>query len=329
MTRRRSGTNWSWIRGLIEFNLRQRPEFQKDFRLEEKIQSLGQGLFHRNYLFEAAGEVLVLRLSKVERGWQSRKEAVIALRKEAKTLQALEAFDLPFEVPKLICLVKEDSADPVGLIESAVNGESLSLFCRGVEPEFPLKIIAEAAVAVHKLPKSDFTHLTTRADSRAHVIEQLQDLPLSLFEEFEEAAKARDWILDHLPEGSPSTVLHGDLLPQNLLFDDSKDGKVAVIDWECAEIGDPAYDLAIVTRGARKPLGATGGLKRLVEYYNEASAQKITRRAVMVHELLFHLKWMAEAVENRATNRFGGHGPEHYAGLLRSILGRAQQLSQE
>jgi aminoglycoside phosphotransferase (APT) family kinase protein len=329
MTRRRSGTNWSRLRGLIEFNLRQRPEFQKDFRLEEKIQSLGQGLFHRNYLFEAAGEVLVLRLSKVERGWQSRKEAVIGLRKEAKTLQALEAFHLPFEIPKLVCLVKEDSGDPVGLIESAVNGESLSLFCRGVEPEFPLKIIAEAAVAVHKLPKSDFTHLTTRADSRAHVEEQLRELSPSLFERFKEAAKARGWILDHLPQGQPSTILHGDLLPQNLLFDDSKDGKIAVIDWECAQIGDPAYDLAIVTRGARKPLGATDGLRWLVEYYNEIGAQKITLNAVIVHELLFHLKWTAEAIENRATNCFGGHGPEHYAGLLRSILGRAQQLSQE
>ncbi len=298
MARRRARTNWSWLRWLIECNLREQAGFENGFRLQD-IQPLGHGLFHQNYLFEAAGNVLVLRLSKVEPGLQNREESVSRLREEAKTLQALKSFALPFEIPKL------------------------------VEPEFPLKIIAEAAVAVHKLPKSDFTHLTTRADSRAHVIDQLQDLPLSLFEEFEEAAKARDWILDHLPEGQPSTVLHGDLLPQNVLFDHSRDSKVAVIDWECAEIGDPAYDLAIVTRGARKPLGATGGLQRLVEYYNEASAQKISRRAVIVHELLFHLKWMAEAVENRAINRFGGHGPEHYAGLLRSILGRAQQLSQE
>jgi hypothetical protein len=93
MTRRGSGTNWSWLRWLIEFNLRQRPEFPKDFRLERRIEALGQGLFHRNYWFEAGGAFLVLRLSKVERGWQSCKEAVISLRKEAKTLQALEAFD--------------------------------------------------------------------------------------------------------------------------------------------------------------------------------------------------------------------------------------------
>jgi len=327
MARHRSGTNWSWLRWLIESNLREQPGFEAGFELEEKIQSLGQGLFHRNYLFEARGELLVLRLSKIEPDLQDRKEAVDRLHKEAKTLRALESFDLPFEVPKLICLVKEDSEDPIGLIESAVNGESLSLFCRGIEPEFPLKIIAEVAVAVHKLPKSDFTHLTTRVDARTHVQEQLQELPPSLFEQFGEAADARDWVLDHLPEGQPSTVLHGDLLPQNLLLDHSADGRVAVIDWECAEIGDPAWDIAIVTRGVRKPLGAASGLRRLVEYYNEAGGQKITLSAVIAHELLFHLEWMAEAVENRAKNRFGGHGPEHYAGLLRSIQSRAEQLS--
>jgi aminoglycoside phosphotransferase (APT) family kinase protein len=327
MVHRRSGTDWSWLRWLIEYNLRKLPRFDDGFRLKGLIHALGHGMFHQNYLFEAGDETLVLRLSKIEPGLRSRKEAVTSLRKEAETLQALHSFDLPFEAPKLICLVKEDSGAPIGLIESAVNGESLSLFCRGVEPEFPLKIIAEAAVAVHKLPKSDFAHLTTRTDGRTHVEEQLRTLPLSLFEQFKETAMARDWILGHLPEGQPSTILHGDLLPQNLLFDDSRDGKVAIIDWECAQIGNPAYDLAIVTRGVRQPLGSADGLRSLVEYYNEIAAQKISISAVIVHELFFHLDWMAEAMENRARNRFRGHAPEHYAGLLRGILGRAKQLS--
>ena len=161
MARRRSGTNWSWLRWLIEFNLRKRPEFQENFRVEERLQSLGQGLFHQNYLFEAAGEDLVLRLAKIEAGLQSQEEAAKRLHEEAKTLQALGSFNLAFEVPKLICLVKDDSADSVGLIESAVNGESLSFFCRGIEPDFPLQMIAKVAAAVHMLPKSDFTRLSS------------------------------------------------------------------------------------------------------------------------------------------------------------------------
>jgi aminoglycoside phosphotransferase (APT) family kinase protein len=319
MTRRGSRTNWSWLRWLIEFNLRQRPEFQKDFRLERRIEALGQGLFHRNYLFEAGGAFLVLRLSKVERGWQSRKEAVISLRKEAKTLQALEAFDLFFEVPRLVCLVRDDSVEPVGLIESAVGGRPL-LTGSGTKT---LEIIANVAGAIHNLSKTDFPHLKMRADSHAHVMELLGAFPLSFFGDFEEALHARDWIVLHASSERSSAVLHGDLLPQNLLVD-SKTSQIAVVDWESARIGDPAYDLAIVTAGVRRPLGITDGLQRLVDLYNETAPQKIAPEEVIVHELLLHLNWLAEAAERKRHKDAGGHGPDHYGGLIRGILRRAK-----
>ena len=97
-----------------------------------------------------------------------------------------------------------------------------------------------------------------------------------------------------------------------------------LLDWECARIGDPAYDLAIVTRGIRKPLGVPDGLHRLVQFYNEVAEHKISPSAVVVHEALLHLNWLAEAAEARARNDFGGHGPEHYADLLGGILRRAR-----
>jgi hypothetical protein len=165
------------LRWLIEFNLRQQAGFQRDFRLEEKIRSLGSGLFHKNYLFEASGRYLVLRLGIVRRGLRTRREAVTSLRREDKTLHGLRSFNLPFIVPELICL-----------------------------------------------------------------------------------------------------------------------------DWECAQIGDRAYDLdlAIVTRGIRKPLGVPGGLHRLVQFYNQVAEHKISPNAVVVHEALLHLNWLAEAAEARA-----------------------------
>ncbi len=326
MTRRGSRINWSWVRWLIESNLRQQPGFQKDFRLEEYIHSFGQGLFYQNYLFRVDGKPLVLRLSKIERGFQSREEAGISLRKEARTLQALGAFDLQFEVPRLVCLVRDGSSEPVGLIESAVSGLPLS-WSSGVNLELPLETIAKVAGATHNLPKADFPHLKVWADSRAHVMEQLDAFPLSLFDEFAEAQNSRDWILHHSPSDRPSVVLHGDLLPQNLLLDTSKNARIAVLDWECAQIGDPAYDLAIVTRGVRKPLGISSGLQRLVSLYNEIAAHKIEPAAVIVHELFLHLNWLAEAAEKKRNKNAGGHGPEHYAGLLGSILRRAEAVA--
>ena len=179
--------------------------------------------------------------SKIERGWQSRKEAVISLRKEAKTLQALEAFDLSFEVPSLVCLVRDDSVEPVGLIESAVRGRPL---LPENDSETALEIIANVAGAIHSLPKTD--------------------------------------------------------------------------------IGHPAYDLAIVTAGVRRPLGITDGLQRLVDLYNETAPQKIEPEEVIVYELLLHLNWLAEAAQRKRHKDAGGHGPDHYARLIRGILRRAK-----
>jgi aminoglycoside phosphotransferase (APT) family kinase protein len=326
MTRRRSGTNWSWLRWLIESNLREHAGFQKPFRLEEKIQSLGNGLFHENYLFKVSGKYLVLRIGIVKRGLRTQSEAVKHLRWEAKTLHALPSCNFPFVVPELVCLVNDESGETVGLIESTVDGMPLSFLLRGRDPEEPLKIIARVAAAVHALDKSEFRHLAQHADAQSHVMTNLKGLPDSLFEQFGEAANARDWILAQLPDDRASTVLHGDLLPQNLLLEtrENRETAVAVVDWESAQIGDPAYDLAIVTRGVRKPLGVPFGLQRLVQFYNEAAEHKASPNAVVVHELWLHLHWLTEASEARAKNQFGGHGPEHYANLLGGILRRAQ-----
>jgi aminoglycoside phosphotransferase (APT) family kinase protein len=324
MTRRRSGTNWSWLRWLIEFNLRRHPDFPKHFRLEEKIEVLGSGLFHENYLFEASGESLVLRVGKVERDLQTRGQAITSLRREAKTLEALSSLDLSFAVPELICLASDESGDTVGLIESAIDGMPLSLFTRWREPDGPLKTIAQVAAEIHALPQSEFSHLDQHADSQSHVLTNLRALPDSLFEEFAEAAIAREWILGQLPLVRGSRVLHGDLLPQNLLFDIQEDRGIGAVDWECARIGDPAYDLAIVTRGARKPLGIPGGLQRLVRFYNEATEDHISVDAVMVHEMLLHLSWLDEAAKASYNNQLRGHGPEHYATMLGAILRRTR-----
>jgi aminoglycoside phosphotransferase (APT) family kinase protein len=327
MTRRPWGMNWSQLRSLIESNLRQQPGFQKNFRLEGRIETLGEGLFHKNYLFEAGDQDLVLRLAKVEPGLQSRKEAVSAVRRESKTLQTLQSLEFPFAVPELICLVTDDSGETVGLIESAVAGVPLKTLLHRFETESQMKTIAQVASAVHGLPKSKFSHLARHSDSRTHALEKLNVLPGSLFEQFAEAALARVWIMRNLPEGRTSTVLHGDLLPQNLLLDfgdDPGDGsEIAVVDWESAQIGDAAYDLAVVTRGVRRPFGLKNGLQRLVSLYNEEAEQKISPAAVVVHELVLHLRWLAES---QKASRTGGHGPEHYADLLSSILKRALAL---
>lgn len=52
-----------------------------------------------------------------------------------------------------------------------------------------------------------------------------------------------------------------------------------------ATTGDPAYDLAIVTRGVRRPFQIADGLERLLEEYVTLSGRTIDRAHVRIHEL--------------------------------------------
>ena len=70
---------------------------------------------------------------------------------------------------------------------------------------------------------------------------------------------------------------------------------VGVVDWEMTRIGDPAYDLAIVSRGNRKVHGVKGGLRVLFEEYLKSGGKPISLTDVHVHELLLVLTWLEES----------------------------------
>jgi aminoglycoside phosphotransferase (APT) family kinase protein len=117
-------------------------------------------------------------------------------------------------------------------------------------------------------------------------------------------------------------LLHGDLLPQNLLWNLPADGRISLIDWECARIGDPAYDLAIVTRGAAQTAAGKRGFQRLLATYNEAAGTSLPADAAHIHELLMQLHWLADAAQAEAAGKLEGHGPEHHAQNIASMLRR-------
>ena len=133
-----------------------------------------------------------------------------------------------------------------------------------------------------------------------------------------EAAAAREWAKDHLPPDSPATLVHGDLLGQNILVYPEEDP--AVIDWEFCCMGDPAYDLAIVTRGVRRPFKASGGLQRLLDAYAEVAAEPISAAQVRFHELCLSVGWYGNALE-----REGGEPPEQALARVVRVLEWAKQ----
>jgi aminoglycoside phosphotransferase (APT) family kinase protein len=113
-----------------------------------------------------------------------------------------------------------------------------------------------------------------------------------------ELADALAWAREHLPPETPSTLLHGDLLGQNILLDPC--GPPHVIDWEYASRGDPAHDLAIVTRGARQPFQIDRGLHRLLDAYRAHGGPDVAPDHVHVHELCLLARWYRDAVAERS-----------------------------
>ncbi|HEY0132443.1 MAG TPA: phosphotransferase, partial [Nannocystis sp.] len=96
-------------------------------------------------------------------------------------------------------------------------------------------------------------------------------------------------------------LVHGDLLGQNLRID--FDGEPGVIDWEYAMLGDPAHDLAIVARGARRPFQSADGRARLLEAYNTRASFEVTKDDLRFFELALHVRWFTGCPDRKEDSR--------------------------
>jgi len=338
MTRRfQKKTDWHWLRSIVEDSLNASGKFPFSVSIDGKLEWIDRGRYHDNYRFWIVGpelseawreKSLLLRIGTQNRRLRSATQAALSIAREAQTLQALQAAEFGFETPELVCLVKSAARQPVGLIEHWVWGMSLQLYKNSIHADRIIPTVAAVAAAVHRLPPGRFGHLTALPDSRTHILRTLESLPAPLFRDYPAAVAARKWILKRLPANRPATVLHGDLLPQNIHCGDSRgEWKTAVIDWEFAEIGDPACDLAIVTRGDRKLMGINNGLRRLVDCYRDAGGIELSLADVRIHELLLLLKRLWDSDQGHHREWAEGHGPAHCAQRVESLLRRAETES--
>ena len=304
------------LRYLIQRSFEDCPRFGNRIRVDGKINRIDEGIWHDNYWFSIQGpdlpatrteQAYVLRLIQQQHDWQSVPESRNRLVREAETLQALMTSDFAHPVPEFVCFVMHEDSQPIGIIETAVSGVSLDRF----KDRSTLKRISKVAAGVHSMDNGHFAHLPGGKTRAQHVRLRLDELDEDLFAEFSLAEQVRDWIASHLPSDDHTCVLHGDLLPQNVLYEwqsgGDAEGLVSVVDWEMAQIGDPAYDLAIISRGNRKVCGVPDGLKLLLHDYVEFGGWKISLTDVRVHELILLLQWLEESWREHQKPTPSGH----------------------
>jgi aminoglycoside phosphotransferase (APT) family kinase protein len=226
-----------------------------------------------------------------------------------------------------------DDGRRIGFIETFLPGASMGKYSP-VGGRTILQAIASAGAATHQLEPQDFDHLPSYANRREHVVSMLSQITENTLEQFPETRQAKARIENHLPPEVPCSVLHGDLLPQNLLviFDfesptsmphSAEDGKllpsqIGVVDWQTAKIGSPAYDLAIVTRGKRKIGKGMGGRGALLNTYLNAGGQATKENEIINFELLLFMNWIQDALLGDPDTS----PPEHHAQMLAGFLKR-------
>ncbi|MFW5920852.1 MAG: phosphotransferase family protein, partial [Polyangiales bacterium] len=204
-------------------------------------------------------------------------------------LGALESLELPFRAPRPIAIMP----DPHGpaLVETAVAGVLLD-FRPGRNHPRPWELVAQVAAAVHRAPVEPCEPVLPPAASRREHAESMLGVLAGL--DRPELRDAAQWIGENMPSEQPATLVHGDLLGQNVLL--CADEPPGLIDWERAGFGDPAADLAVVTRGSRRPFKNPRGLDRLLDAYADAGGTAVTAREVRLYEILMVAGWYREAL---------------------------------
>ena len=206
-------------------------------------------------------------------------EAQRAARQEVRILGQLARERLPFRIP--VVMGHEEIDGRLVMVQEACHGMVLPDRREGRSD--PLATLAGIAAAVHAVdvrswPDGVFDEQPSR---RAHVQGLRERAAGGAPSAFDEAL---GYVDDHLPEDVPGALLHGDLLPQNVRENPGE--RPAVLDWSLAGCGDPAFDLAVLLRGVRRPFGEPEGRARVLEVYNRAAPEPLTSSAVYVQELL-------------------------------------------
>lgn len=201
------------------------------------------------------------------------------VRREARVLEWTWPRIHGLRVPRPLALLDHPHA-PI-LVVSFVPGIEVDLRMGRMHGVLPWQLVADAATAIHRVEPPPADVLPPR-DRRHHRIELLDDL-LRSEPTTPELRDALAWMRTQLDRLGKGALLHGDLLGQNLRL--YPGDSLGVIDWEHCDFGDPAHDLAIVTRGVRRPFQCPDGRARLLDAYNKDSPLTVSAEDLRFFEL--------------------------------------------
>lgn len=282
-----------------------------------RVTKIGEGLSHESFAAQvkflpdkqgASGSYTVELPSRRAEGAQQPRSDLPAL------LERVSTQTDAIRVPSIVAYVH--TVRGMAIVRPYFEGIPMDLRVGRQPGVNPHEVVAKVAAIIHTVDVTGLElpgHPTRRAHAQAEIATAF-GLP--------ELGEAEDWAYEHMPADEPSTLVHGDLLGQNILLHPTE--PPTVLDWEYAGLGDPAYDLAVVTRGKQKPFDMLRGFQRLLEAYSAAGGTIIPPSDIRLYELCLVARWYKEAVQAQGPGCAG-----HILGNLRNVLRRAVQAGSQ
>lgn len=256
----------------------------------------------------AAGENCVVYGIDIERR-QQRRQLVVRLprercgddqperaRRAIAVQRILDGEEVPFRVPRPLGTAETEHG--LAVVETRVAGRELGEVAvdKGLEAA---RITATVAAACHRIDISRVREELDGPDScRDHARRALRVFDADPAPEIFE--RARRWCGERLPGEQSVCLLHGDLLAQNILVETTAGNPdVSVVDWEQIGVGDPAFELAAITRGHTTVYGTGETARRLLKLYNRCAPQPIAMRRVEFWEPIVVAKRWRRLVQRR------------------------------
>ena len=199
-------------------------------------------------------------------------------------------------VPEIVAA--DSGENPIGasfIISRRIEGESIArkilrdetyaIARRGLVADF-----ARELAAIHRLDPAPLDQITT--------IDDPLGTQRALYETFDDPHPVFDlafrWLEERRPPTRPARIVHGDFRMGNILV--SASGLTAVLDWELAYVGDPAFDLGwLVARawrfGEAGEVGGIGTRNELLDAYQANGGEAITPEELRWWEMLASLRW--------------------------------------
>jgi aminoglycoside phosphotransferase (APT) family kinase protein len=245
---------------------------------------------------------------------------------EFRLLDALHQLELPVPRPWL-------RTGPMTVVERIAGVDARKLMAhpgRAHDPQALGEELVRIQVALHEIDWRRLAGVLDAPDGAPHrrELDHWEQILTRTGIEAEPLLRAAiSWLDAHPPPATELALVHGDFKANNLLV--SPDGRVTVLDWEMAHIGDPVEDLAW-TRLWRTEADLVGGMLEPDAYiaaYEAARGVDVDPDALLFWELFSLVKLAAilltgvrDGAANLPTLKLLGRATPHVEGQIAERL---------